>query len=200
MQTPKKSAVKEKILATSIELFNDSSSLQITTNHIAKACGISVGNLYYHYDNKEQIIREIYANMTVHFESLDMYERIKRSPNPIDELRSIFEELGEFFFAFRFMMRDGVILMAMDSQLKTMFAHNQSKRIAQIENLLHFFVEREIIIPMSDEEIRLRAKHQWFVSTYWHIFSSVDGDITKASIQEAKDVVFKLLIEPILIK
>ena len=47
---------KERILQTSIELFNRNGVTAITTNHIAKAMDISPGNLYFHYDNKEEII------------------------------------------------------------------------------------------------------------------------------------------------
>ncbi|MCF6310208.1 MAG: TetR/AcrR family transcriptional regulator [Sulfurimonas sp.] len=42
----------------------------VTTNHIAKAAGISSGNLYCHYKNKEQIIREIYQEISETFVSL----------------------------------------------------------------------------------------------------------------------------------
>ena len=41
--------LKEKIKSISLELFNSNETLSITTNHIAKSLGISVGNLYYHY-------------------------------------------------------------------------------------------------------------------------------------------------------
>ena len=54
---------KERILLTSIELFNRSGVVAITTNHIAKAMEISPGNLYFHYDNKEEILEELFKRM-----------------------------------------------------------------------------------------------------------------------------------------
>ena len=54
---------KTRILKTAIQLFNEKGSQQITTNHIAQEMGISPGNLYYHYQNKEEIIREIFTLM-----------------------------------------------------------------------------------------------------------------------------------------
>lgn len=46
----------------------------------------------------------------------------------------------------------------------------------------------------------MRAKLHWFISAYWQIFASTSGEITKDSIKEAKDMVFKLHIYPFLSK
>ena len=48
---------KEAILETALELFNATNTQSATTNHIAKAAGISPGNLHYHYKNREEIVR-----------------------------------------------------------------------------------------------------------------------------------------------
>ena len=47
---------KEKIIETSIKLFNEKGCLNTSTRHIADELGISVGNLYYHFKNKEDIL------------------------------------------------------------------------------------------------------------------------------------------------
>ena len=77
MNKKKVSLLKEKIKSISLELFNSNETLSITTNHIAKSLGISVGNLYYHYKNKEEIIKDIYLQMSSEFE--DDYGQIKTS-------------------------------------------------------------------------------------------------------------------------
>ena len=51
---------RERILDAALALFNDSGTARISTNHIAAAAGISPGNLYYHFQNKEEIIRALF--------------------------------------------------------------------------------------------------------------------------------------------
>ncbi len=200
MKKEKISLTKEKIKKISLELFNNQEILSVTTNHIAKNLGISIGNLYYHYKNKEEIIQDIYADMSKKFETFNMFEQISISENPIDELSNIFDKLGELFWEYRFLMRDATLLMALDSKLKAMFITNQQKRVAQIEELLRFLISKKVIKEMAEDELKLRAKLHWFLSAYWHIFSSINGEFSKESIKEVKEIVFKLHIEPLMVR
>jgi len=54
---------RERILEASLELFNERGVRSVTTNHIAAHLSISAGNLYYHFRNKEEIIREIFPRI-----------------------------------------------------------------------------------------------------------------------------------------
>ena len=50
---------KSVILDTAVRLFNQHGSQSVSTNRIAAEMSISVGNLYYHFNNKEDIIRSL---------------------------------------------------------------------------------------------------------------------------------------------
>ena len=61
---------RDRIVETSRELFNEEGASRVTTNHIAAAMTISPGNLYYHFRDKEEIIREIFARVVADFDTL----------------------------------------------------------------------------------------------------------------------------------
>lgn len=192
------SLTKEKIKKTTLLLCNESGSLSVSTNHIAKKLGISPGNLYYHYKNKEAIIRDIYHDMSVTFESFHSFEQILNAQNPLKELDAMFDKYGELFWEYRFLMRDSALLMAMDSELKTMFAKNQVRRIEQIEMLIAFFIHEGIFESIPTEQIHKQAKLNWFISAYWQVFTATYDVVSKASIDEAKEMLFELQIYPFL--
>lgn len=61
---------KEKILQSSIVLFNQNGLVNVRLQHIADKTGISVGNLAYHYYSKEAIIREIVTQLNTLLEPI----------------------------------------------------------------------------------------------------------------------------------
>lgn len=198
MKTKKISKTKQKIKDCSIELFNESDTLSVTTNHIAKKAKISPGNLYYHYKNKEDIIIDIYKDMSYTFESLNSFEKILTSLNPIKELSQMYDIYGELFWEYRFLMRDINVLIALYPDLKEIFLKKQSIRIEQIENLIKYFISLDIFEQTTKEEINLRARMNWFVSSYWHFFSISTGKNIDVAIKETKQIIFKMNINPFL--
>jgi len=194
----KKSPTKEKIKKIATTLFNENDTLSITTNHIANKANISPGNLYYHYKNKEEIITEIYQEMSSKFESFNSFEQILSSENPLVVLSKMFEKYGELFLEYKFLLRDISTLMAIYPSLKKEFLKKQAIRIEQIESVFKYFISLDILIQMPEDEIHLRAKLNWFVSGYWQLFTGVTGEITKESIKESKQIVFEILLYPYL--
>jgi len=52
-----------RILEGALELLNRSDGAAVTTNHIAAHLSMSPGNLYYHFRNREEIVRAIFPRI-----------------------------------------------------------------------------------------------------------------------------------------
>lgn len=61
---------RDRIIHAAIELFNQRGEQNVTTNHIAAHLGMSPGNLYYHFRNKEDIIQAIFELYAQELETL----------------------------------------------------------------------------------------------------------------------------------
>ena len=193
----KTSFTKNKILHSALELFNNQDSFSITTNHIAIKAKLSPGNLYYHYKNKEDILVDIYFMMSDEFESFNSFELILSSKNPLETVSQMYDKYGELFLKYKFLIRDIGGLLALYPKIKSEFLQRQEKRILQIESLFQYFIQLNII-ELQENEINLRAKLNWFISSYWQFFSSTLDEVSEQSIKETKTIVFKIFLYPIL--
>jgi len=191
---------KTKIKNSAIHLFNTQETLSVTTNHIAKEAGISPGNLYYHYKNKEEIVTDLYLDLSTKFEEINSFENILLSSNPIKVLDNTFELMGEIFYEYRFLLRDSMVLIALYPSFKENFVKNQEKRIKQIESLLQFLLKEKIIQYEENINLERRAKMHWFITAYWQSFASSIGVVSIESIKEVKEVFFEFMIYPFLTK
>jgi len=118
---------KNRILETAIELFNERGTKGVTTNHIAAAMGISPGNLYYHFRNKEGIIRAIFARM--HEVGLSDYLEInaEQGAGSAASMEETFLMIQRFNWRYRFFKRELASLVQNDPELKKQFvaSHRQ---------------------------------------------------------------------------
>src|SRR5579862_6685430 len=94
---------RAEILRTALTLFNAQGTAAVSTNHIAKELGISVGNLYYHFADKEEIVRALYQQ---HADRFDEMWRVPASGTEpaevlVGALRRTFAMNWEYRFFYR---------------------------------------------------------------------------------------------------
>jgi AcrR family transcriptional regulator len=114
---------KDRILHASVELFNRSGVVAVTTNHIAKELNISPGNLYFHFANKEEIIRNIFKQMCRETYDIWLGKKGRKLLTPLELIDANFE----MFWRYRFFHREMYYLRRKDAQLNKMWKAHIAK-------------------------------------------------------------------------
>jgi AcrR family transcriptional regulator len=91
---------RDRILKTSLALFNKEGEAQVSTVDIAAVLGISPGNLYYHFKGKEAIIEALFEDFDVELRqvlSAPMQRPVSFEDNWVF-IYIVFEEINDFRF------------------------------------------------------------------------------------------------------
>ncbi|PHQ56201.1 MAG: TetR family transcriptional regulator [Sulfurimonas sp.] len=134
---------KEAILEAALGLFNETNTQSATTNHIAKAMGISPGNLHYHYKNREEIVRLLYKQLRV-----ETSLTIDELPNTIEELQKHEELLIQVQWKYRFFFKEMLFLFSRDPLLEKMYIKDNIAHRDRISYSMKIFTQRgELSFP-----------------------------------------------------
>lgn len=161
---------RDRILQTSLCLFNDNGEPRITTNHIADELDISPGNLYYHFRNKDDIINLLFQQFERQMEAaLQVPER--RVPDMEDMwlyLHLVFETIWEY----RFLYRDLDNILSRNKKLRTHFRRILERKIHTAEVILRGLVEVGVMNATA-ADIAALARNIAVVATYWLNFQRI---------------------------
>ena len=134
---------KLEILETARRLFNESNTQSVTTNHIARAMGISPGNLHYHYANREEIIRVLYEQL-----SDEASLEVEALPKDISTLNAHQTLLIEIQWKYRFFFRELLFLFSRDEKLKDTYITDNIAHRGRIKRVMQNLVDNgEIEVP-----------------------------------------------------
>ena len=188
---------RERILETSLELFNARGEPNVTTNHIADELGISPGNLYYHYRNKDDIVEQLFARYEARMDQALLVPD-GRLPNLEDvwlQLHLVFECM----WSFRFLYRDLVDIVLRNRKLKQHFARILNRAAASAEKVLKGLAHAEILRATPDE-IHATAENVLLVATFWLNYNTVRGARPDPSQEDLTHGIYQvmLLIAPFL--
>jgi len=158
---------RDRIIEASKDLFNEQGERNVTTNHIASHLGISPGNLYYHFKNKQQIIYDIYLNYEKQVdEQLKLPEdRPLNINDKLMYLQSIFQGLWDY----RFLHRDLQHLLEIDDELHKRYNDFFKRCLSQVQ-MIYTGLREGKIIDASDRDIRSLSLNTWILVTSWFGF------------------------------
>src|SRR5258708_24848123 len=158
-------ATQNRILQTALELFNEHGTAAISTNRIAERCGISKGNVQYHFRNKRAII---YAVFQQAIEEMNAgWYRDHLAPT-LEHMAAMFVRQLQLILKYRFFYREMADLLRNDPLLRRRFAHNRERRLKEIERFFLSLSERGLMrIPEDAPRLRSIVDVTWIVSENW---------------------------------
>ncbi|MBF7695559.1 TetR/AcrR family transcriptional regulator [Acinetobacter rathckeae] len=189
MLKKKTSKTKQRILDTSLMLFNEQGERAVTTNHIAAALQMSPGNLYYHYSNKQEIIKaltEQYQQQTLAMLALPN----DRTVTANDKI-TYFKALSEQLWAYRFLHRDVYDLVEKDQHFNQEYAQFASNVMREVQKLYQAFIHAGLM-KMSATEMEALIINIWIILTNWTNFLFMSGHLNGSNHSQGKWSLFAL--------
>ncbi len=182
---------KSRIIDTAIQLFNQHGSQTISTNHLAEVLGISPGNLYYHFRNKQEIIRAILERMIA---KMDGGWTPLHRPS-LENLEDMLSRSFLLLWEYRFFYQERNALLRADPELKQRYQAIRKQRGAEIEGFYQGLAEAGVI-QMPDDPLTLASviKIGWLINDYWLSFLDVeDQPINQTTIQAGINLILQLM-------
>ncbi|MFT5757054.1 MAG: AcrR family transcriptional regulator [Alteromonadaceae bacterium] len=183
---------RDKIIQASIALFNEQGERNVTTNHIAADLGISPGNLYYHFRNKEDIILSIYEEYA---RSLLLESMPEVNPNvkPLDAIILYMDVVFHAMMKFRFFYSNLPVLLAKNPLLHDKYVEVQSVISTRVSQLLLSLKDADMM-AFDEADLPDIVSILRLVNTFWLSFYQTqnnDKDINDAVFYQG---VLKILV------
>lgn len=168
--TPRAARTVERVLEGALELFNSEGVAAVTTNHVAKHVGISPGNLYYWFPDKQAIVRALF----------DRYAAEHGATWPAQSAAGP-ADLGAMLAAgaavterYRFLARDLLALVHADPELAAAYRAHRASRIESLRRLARAWRAAGLVRDLDDERLDDVVAALWILSESWWPFAALD--------------------------
>lgn len=155
---------KDRIIATSLQLFNERGERHVSTNHIAAALQISPGNLYYHFRNKEDIVAALFERMASGIE-----QALRGCDKPslsLPELFGMLDALFECLWQYRFFSSNLTNILGRDAALARRYAAFTEQCQGRWRALLHTLAQQGTLTLKASDYPAL-TENCWLISMFW---------------------------------
>ncbi|GLZ85234.1 TetR family transcriptional regulator [Metapseudomonas resinovorans] len=155
---------RDRIVLESLGLFNTQGERNVTTNHIAAHLGMSPGNLYYHFRNKQEIIAELFG---LYEARVDSFLRLPEGrPVTVEDKTFYLESLLAAMWDFRFLHRDLEHLLESDAELASRYRLFAQRCLDHAQGIYRGFVGAGILL-MSPAQVEALTLNSWIIVTSW---------------------------------
>jgi len=164
-KAPRRTA--ERILESTLELFNRHGEPNVSTSAIATEVGISPGNLYYHYPAKEKLVNTLFGRYEA---ALDELLRAADGVRDVEDAWLFFHMLFELIWQYRFLYRDLNDLLSNNRRLETHFQTVLRDKSRAVRTVLDALADET---SLHEGEAAAVATAMVVVLTYWLSFEYV---------------------------
>jgi AcrR family transcriptional regulator len=187
----KKLRTKDKILQASIELFNLQGERQVTTNHIAAHLGISPGNLYYHFRNKEDIVRQIFKEYAKLLDN--RLQPPTRPSEALDALAQYLDVVFELMWRFHFFYANLPDILSRDPMLQQDYLQVQKGVLTKVISVLQALKAADVI-EIETADLANFAHTVKLVVTFWISYLKTQAPHAPMDQAQAYQGVLKVLL------
>ncbi len=165
---------KDRILEAALHLFNQKGTAAVSTNHIAEAAGISPGNLYYHFRNKEEIIRALFERLFAEWDVTLVLPTDRLIT--LADIQHLVRENFRIIAKYAFIHREIVALLLHDKALHDRFIQVRHRGFEGFHTMFAMLVETGVLeTPAQPEEMKRLAELCWLISEFWLSSLEISG-------------------------
>lgn len=173
---------KSDILNQARLLFNESGTYAVSTRDIAKAMGISQGNLTYHFPHRGSIVEALYQQMNERLDQIRL--QVMTGPPDLQILYSFTEQQQHLQQTYQFLWLDMARLRKDHPELNTHFAALIEGQRQQFPFLIQALGLAGVMIhPLPAETVSLLFEQILILGNFWPHAREVLQDLTPPSIR-----------------
>ena len=158
---------KDKIRVMALKLFNERGERNVSTNHIAAELGISPGNLYYHYRNKNEIVFQLFLDYQAEVQGFMSLPK-DRAVTFEDKVRYL-EAILNSMWDYRFLHRDLQHLLQDDERLRTAYREFSSRTVDDGRRILLEMAQAGVLVATA-EQVDALILNIWVLVISWSSF------------------------------
>lgn len=181
-----------RILMGALELFNAYGTAAVSANRIAERCGISKGNLQYHFRNKHEIVYALFQQAIAEMDS--GWYRDHLAPT-LEHMAAMFVRQIQLILKYRFFYREMADLLRQDPRLRKRFADNRERRMRDLEKFMLTLEARGLMrFPADPRRLRAIIDVTWIVNENWlNYIDFHDREVSVAAMLEGYGEILEVL-------
>ena len=165
---------RNRILELALRLMNEEGAEAAGTTRIAAELGISPGNLYYHFANREEIVRVLFDALEAEFRAT----LVDDAEPPLSPARFADFYLRSFDLAWRYRFFFGGLLglLRRDDVLAAHYRTLQDWALIELERIAGQLVkDGSMARPRGRDGLRSVALNTWLIWMNWIRFLQISG-------------------------